>query len=178
VHLRKGDAGEDQASLPFFEAKGSGKQSREKDAVCRFMSEILTEEAFRKFKERCERSLLVKGGHVSMPMVADKTLGKLNVVKNGLYLGEFKAKGKDLVFVPSNSLALTLKSEELNPDAVISYSYDDPNVIRYLKGETLTTEPGVKGNVVIAVDGFCLGFGKRSADGMIKNLYPKAWRLL
>ena len=80
--------------------------------------------------------------------------------------------------MPSNSLALTLKPEDLNPGAVISYDYDSPELIRYLKGETLITEPGAKGNVLIAAEGFCLGFGKRSADGMIKNLYPKAWRLM
>ena len=104
-----------------------------------------------------------------LPACDEKALGSLTTVKNGLYLGEFKPKGRELVFAPSNSLALTLKRDELKDSAVISYSYDAPELTRYLKGETLSTEPGSKGNVVIAADGFCLGFGKRSADEHIER---------
>ena len=123
------------------------------------------------------KSLMIKNGHAMIPCADAKILRDLDVVKNGLYLGEFKA-GKTLVFNPSNSLALSLRKEMLDPQAVIDFDYDDPDVTRYLKGETLMSEPGNKGYVVISAGGFPLGFGKRSADGMIKNLYPKAWRLL
>lgn len=179
VHLRKAhDETSECNDLPSYAVKKAGKNVREKEAVLSFMKGILTASAYEAFRAACETRLLVKGEHVMMPSVDEKALGRLTVVKNGLYLGEFKTKGKELIFVPSNSLALTLKPGDLNPEAIISYDYDSPELIRYLKGETLMTEPGPKGNVLIAVDGFCLGFGKRSADGMIKNLYPKAWRLM
>ena len=178
VHLRKALSGSAGNLLPSFSARKPGKDVREKEAVLAFMKEILNEDAYKAFEEKAQTGLLVKGEHLMMPAVDEKALGKLNVVKNGLYLGELKAKGRDLVFNPSNSLALTLKPLELNESAVIAFSYDDPELIRYLKGETLTSQPGSKGYVVITADGFPLGFGKRSPDGIIKNLYPKAWRLM
>ncbi len=179
VHLRKASDSDCACNeLPSYSVRKRGKNVREMEALLAFMKEILTEDAFAKFKARAEDGLLIRGEHAMLPAVDERALGTLTIVKNGLYLGEFKAKGRELVFAPSNSLALTLKRSELKDSAVISYSYDAPEVTRYLKGETLSTEPGAKGNVVIAVEGFCLGFGKRSADGMIKNLYPKAWRLM
>ena len=179
VHLRKPSTDDDEThELPSYTVKKRGKNVRETEAILAFMKDILTPEAFAVFKARVEDGLLIRGEHAMLPACDEKALGSLTVVKNGLYLGEFKAKGKDLVLVPSNSLALTLRRSELKDSAVISYPYGAPEVTRYLKGETLTSEPGAKGNVVIAVEGYCLGFGKRSADGMIKNLYPKAWRLM
>ena len=180
VHLRKlsGEEGEEAHELPSFTVKKRGKNVRETDAVLSFMKDILNDDAYEKIKTRVGDALLIRGEHAMLPACDEKALGSLTVVKNGLYLGEFKAKGRDFVLVPSNSLALTLRREDIKDSAVISYAYDAPELIRYLKGETLTTEPGAKGYVVITVDGHPLGFGKRSADGMIKNLYPKSWRLL
>lgn len=180
VHLRKlyGEEGEEAHELPSFTVKKRGKNVRETDAVLSFMKDILNDDAYEKIKTRVGDALLIRGEHAMLPACDEKALDSLTVVKNGLYLGEFKAKGRDFVLVPSNSLALTLRREDIKDSAVISYAYDAPELIRYLKGETLTTEPGAKGYVVITVDGHPLGFGKRSADGMIKNLYPKSWRLL
>lgn len=179
VHLRKPSTDVDEThELPSYTVKKRGKNVREAEALLNFMKDILTDDALSVFKARVEDGLLIRGEHAMLPACDERALGSLTVVKNGLYLGEFKAKGKDLVLVPSNSLALTLRKGDLKDSAVISYPYGAPEVTRYLKGETLTSEPGAKGNVVIAVEGYCLGFGKRSADGMIKNLYPKAWRLM
>ena len=179
VHLRKAADGScENNDLPSYTVKKRGKNMKEAEALLAFMKEIFTEEAFSRFRTRIEDGLLIRGEHAMLPAADDKAFGSLTVVKNGLYLGEFKSKGRDLVFSPSNSLALTLRLQDLKDSAVISYSYDSPEVTRYLKGETLSAGPGAKRNVVIAVDGFCLGFGKRSSDGMIKNLYPKAWRLM
>ena len=35
-----------------------------------------------------------------------------------------------------------------------------------------------KGYIVITAGKYPLGFGKLAPDGSIKNLYPKAWRLI
>lgn len=179
VHLRKASDEEAEVNeLPSYKVKKRGKNVRESEALLAFFKQILKEDAYREYKERIEDGLLIRGEHAMLPAVDEKSLGKLTVVKNGLYLGEFKSKGRELVFVPSNSLALTLSKDDLNDDAVITYAYDALEITRYLKGETLSTKPGKKGYVVITVDDYCLGFGKRSSDGMVKNLYPKAWRLM
>ena len=175
VHLKKRSG--NVSTLLSFESRKE-KLSRERDAVLRFMSGILNEKTFSEFKQKAECGLLVKGTHVSMPAVSDRSLKGLKTVKNGLYLGELKASGKELVLVPSHSLALTLNKDMLNPGCLLSFPSDDINIRRYLKGETITSEPGQKGTVVIMAEDYPLGFGKRSSDGMIKNLYPKAWRLL
>ena len=177
VHLNKGESEDAEVTvIPSYIENKLNKNIKEREAVLAFMAGILNEGALDEFKNKM-KSLMIKNGHAMIPCADAKVLRDLDVVKNGLYLGEFK-EGKTLVFNPSNSLALSLRKEMLDPLAVIDFDYDDPDVTRYLKGETLTSEPGNKGYVVISAGGFPLGFGKRSADGMIKNLYPKAWRLL
>ncbi len=177
VHLKKNGTAQNEARLNEFTTK-PGKLVREKDAILRFMSGILNDESYKSFCHKVNDSLLIKGTHASIPSVDERSIKGLKTVKNGLYIGELKPSGKELNLMPSHSLALTLKKDMLKSGACIDYSFDDPSVRRYLKGETLTADPGAKGPVVIMVEGFPLGFGKRSADGMIKNLYPKAWRLL
>ena len=179
VHLRKASSDMSETrSVPSYTVKKRGRNVRETEILLRFMKDILSEEAFTKMKNRTGEGLLIRGGHASLPACDETALGSLNTVKNGLYLGEFKTKGRELVFTPSNSLALTLRKEDIRESSFISFPYDSPELTRYLKGETLVTDPRTAGIVVIAAEGFCLGFGKRSSDGMIKNLYPKAWRLM
>lgn len=90
--------------------------------------------------------------------------------KAGLYLGEYK-KG---FFEPSQSLATTLKPENFR--RVVRYNKDDHNVIRYLKGETLFYE-GEKGYTAVLFEDYPLGWAKQN-EGMLKNLYPKSWRMM
>ncbi|NLJ89260.1 MAG: NOL1/NOP2/sun family putative RNA methylase [Clostridiales bacterium] len=96
----------------------------------------------------------------------------LRIMRKGLYLGEMKKKR----FEPSQALANALKLEEY-PN-IINLTSDDPNVIKYLKGETITVEGNHKnGLVLICVDGFPLGWGKLNKQ-TIKNKYLPAWRWL
>ena len=72
---------------------------------------------------------------------------------------------------------MSLSADEY--DNVLSLPADDERVIRYLKGETIEysdSEDLKKGWVLIAVDGFPLGFGK-AANGQIKNKYLPGWRM-
>ncbi len=95
-------------------------------------------------------------------------LSGLKVAKFGWYLGESSPKG----FVPSHSLAVSLKSSELKRK--INFPSDSRETNSYLKGETLI-ESGEKGYFGICVDGYTLGWVKQTGD-MLKNLYPKGWR--
>lgn len=92
----------------------------------------------------------------------------LRTVKTGLYVGS-EVHG---VFEPSQSLIMALKWEELKRKE--TFSLQDPDLLRYLKGETLNRE-GEKGYIALGVNAFPLGWGKMSENGL-KNLYPKGWR--
>lgn len=98
----------------------------------------------------------------------------LRIVRAGLYLGECKNKR----FEPSQSLAMALSDGEF--ENAISFDSNDENVIRYLKGETLLlSDEKVAGDgyVLIEVDGFPLGFAKKSGS-KLKNHYLSGWRMM
>jgi NOL1/NOP2/fmu family ribosome biogenesis protein len=100
-----------------------------------------------------------------LPPAAD-LLGSLPMVRKGLWVGTF-APGR---FTPSHAFALALRPEE----CALVEKLDFEEAARYLSGETLT-KLGKPGWVLIAFDGFSLGWGKRSGD-VIKNHYPKGLR--
>ena len=107
--------------------------------------------------------------------ILDKSI---HYIRTGLLMGRLR-NGR---FEPSQALAMNLKAcEWKNP---LLLDLHDDRVMRYLKGETVIVNREEfpllvkKGYVVISVDGYNLGFGKITSDGSIKNLYPKAWRLV
>ena len=57
---------------------------------------------------------------------------------------------------------------------IISFELGDPNVIRYLKGETLQVT-GNNGWNLVCVEGYPLGWGKIQKN-MLKNKYYPGWR--
>jgi NOL1/NOP2/sun family putative RNA methylase len=95
-------------------------------------------------------------------------IGRLRAVRPGWWLGTFK-KGR---FEPSHALALGIarhdvqRSLELDPQGT--------EVQLYLSGETLPS-PGEAGWVLVTVNGFSLGWGKR-VQGVLKNYYPRGLR--
>jgi NOL1/NOP2/fmu family ribosome biogenesis protein/23S rRNA U2552 (ribose-2'-O)-methylase RlmE/FtsJ len=92
----------------------------------------------------------------------------LKIVKTGLYVGS-EEHG---TFEPSQSLIMALRWENLKRKE--SFSVENPDLYRYLKGETLQRE-GEKGYIALGVDEFPLGWGKIGDNGL-KNLYSKGWR--
>jgi tRNA and rRNA cytosine-C5-methylases len=99
--------------------------------------------------------------------------GRLHVLRRGLLMGEVKKNR----FEPSQALAMNLVVDEF--DNVLKLTADDERVMRYLKGETIeySEEESVeKGWILIAVDGYPLGFGKADR-GQIKNKYLPGWRI-
>jgi NOL1/NOP2/fmu family ribosome biogenesis protein len=94
--------------------------------------------------------------------------GRLRVVRGGLWLGTLHRDR----FEPSHSLAMALSAGEV-ADAV-RLAPDDPAVDAYLRGEPIRGA-GRKGWVLVTVDGYPLGWGKRVGD-TIKNHYPKGLR--
>jgi NOL1/NOP2/sun family putative RNA methylase len=90
--------------------------------------------------------------------------------KAGLYLGECKKSR----FEPSQSLLMASKPEEFK--RIIKFDKDDHNVIRYLRGETLFHK-GDKGFGAVCYEDYPLGWVKHDGE-MLKNLYPKGWRMM
>ena len=95
-------------------------------------------------------------------------LGGINVIRPGLFLGNFKKNR----FEPAHSLAMALKKE--NFQRVLDFAADDSQLKAYLKGETVLSA-GAKGWTLVCVQGFPLGWAKQ-VDGILKNHYPKGWR--
>ena len=98
----------------------------------------------------------------------------LKFIRRGLYLGECKKNR----FEPSQALAMALKTSEYNN--IIDLDSEDNSVLKYLKGETINcTDPlsASDGWVLICVDGFPLGWGKKSGT-FIKNKYHSGWRMM
>jgi len=96
----------------------------------------------------------------------------LRLLRSGLFLGEMKKKR----FEPSQALACALRKEEY--ENRYDLSADDPDVIRYLKCESIEIkQPCKDGWVLVTVEGFPLGWGKYS-KGSFKNRYLPGWRLM
>ena len=174
VHLKKSGELEETPTLEV--SKISLKQDVLK--LCTdFASDILNEPALERFT-KISPYLTCKGSAISLKTFDDSPFSRLNIVKSGLFAAEIKTSGKK-VFEPSNSLALALSAEDLRSDSVADFSASELYLQKYLKGETLPVPEGMKdkGYVVVCVAGHPLGFGKVQG-GQIKNLYPKAWRLL
>lgn len=92
----------------------------------------------------------------------------LNILRNGLHLGDFKKNR----FEPSHHLALALKKDQVK----YSHNLNSSNVKKYLLGETLDVEDSFNGWTLILIDGYSLGWGK-SKNGLCKNHYPKGLRV-
>lgn len=95
-------------------------------------------------------------------------LNGVKVARVGLWLGTLKRDR----FEPAHALALALPAPRSGRRLDLTPS--DDRLSRYLRGEALR-EPGEDGWLLVTVDGFGIGWGRR-AKGVIKNAYPKALR--
>ena len=182
VHLRKGEETGRVSALSGFVRSSKPLKASERrgfDLARDFLSEILTDEGFAKLTRV---PFTNHAGGVFLIDFDENLFKGLKVCKTGLYIGDSRltSSGKS-VFAPSNSIALALTREMVKPDRYLALGFDDPRLERYLKGETIqvTGEDGVTGNgtVVIGAGNAPLGFGKVGGT-QIKNMYPKAWRLI
>lgn len=98
----------------------------------------------------------------------DLDLGQARVVRNGLWLATVKPGRVE----PSHALALALRPEDAANRLDLSVAEAGP----YLAGHPVTAT-GAPGWVLVTVDGFPLGWGKRTGS-TVKNHYPKGLRRL
>jgi NOL1/NOP2/sun family putative RNA methylase len=92
---------------------------------------------------------------------------RLRVVHPGVWLGTFKKNR----FEPAHPLALFLRRGEAKN--TLDLPPESPELAAYLRGEPLEST-GQPGWLVIAADGWPLGWGKR-VQGVVKNHYPRGW---
>jgi NOL1/NOP2/fmu family ribosome biogenesis protein len=95
-------------------------------------------------------------------------LGGLRAIHPGWWLGTFK-KGR---FEPSQALAMGLRAQDAR--RCLDLPADSAQCAAYLRGEVLAA-PGDNGWLLVCVEGFPLGWGKRTAS-VVKNYYPKGLR--
>ena len=99
---------------------------------------------------------------------------RLKVLRPGLHLGTFKKNR----FEPSHAFAESLKKEEVL--SAETFEANSLEIHSYLRGEVLKKaaedpKKSEKGWVLITVEGYSLGWAKRSGE-LLKNHYPKGLR--
>lgn len=97
-------------------------------------------------------------------------LDRLRVLRPGLHLGAFKTKR----FEPAHALSHFLKPEQAV--SVCRLEPEDPQVLDYLKGNTVNGETDLSGWTLVCIGEYPLGWGK-AVSGTVKNHYPKGLRI-
>jgi 16S rRNA C967 or C1407 C5-methylase (RsmB/RsmF family)/NOL1/NOP2/fmu family ribosome biogenesis protein len=95
-------------------------------------------------------------------------LSGIRIARGGWYLGELKEKR----FEPSQAFAIGLKKSDVTQ--VINYSYQNEEIIRYLKGESFEVDSSADGWNLVCVENFPLGWGKIQ-NGRLKNKFQQSW---
>ncbi|HKL10820.1 MAG TPA: RsmB/NOP family class I SAM-dependent RNA methyltransferase [Clostridia bacterium] len=119
--------------------------------------------------EDCIARMDIHQGKVYIRPEKSFNLSGLKYVRNGWLIGEV-AKGR---FMPSQSFAMGLKKQQVLNS--VDLSIEDPDVYKYLKGETLGVKCK-KGWNLVCVEGYPLGWGK-GQGGFLKNMYNRNWRM-
>jgi len=136
-------------------------------------------QARRLYETFCRESLTITpaqdrlslvGAHLYQIPSGLPALQDLRVLRPGWLLGSITGN----CFEPAHALAMSLAVDDVR--RVIHLTADDPQVLAYLRGETLRVS-GEDGWVMVAVDGYPLGWGKR-VRGLVKNHYPRGLRWL
>jgi 16S rRNA C967 or C1407 C5-methylase (RsmB/RsmF family)/NOL1/NOP2/fmu family ribosome biogenesis protein len=115
-----------------------------------------------------EERLLLHGSYLYHLPAQAAGLDGLRAVHPGWWLGTLKT-GR---FEPAHAFALGLRAADAQ--RTLDLAADDPRTAVYLRGEALSM-PGAPGWLLVCVDGFPLGWGKRVGD-VVKNFYPKGLR--
>ncbi|HUE96766.1 MAG TPA: RsmF rRNA methyltransferase first C-terminal domain-containing protein, partial [Longimicrobiaceae bacterium] len=115
-----------------------------------------------------ESRLVQRHRELSLTPESPPRVNGLYVLRLGLRLGTVEKHG----FEPAHALAMSIPPARVRRR--LDLTLDDPRTDRYLGGETLAAE-GEHGWVLVTVDGYALGWGKRTG-ATVKNHYPKGLR--
>ena len=101
-----------------------------------------------------------------LPKLAPSLKG-LKVVRAGLHIGTSKKNR----FEPSYAFAKALNRQQ----AKTCHDCSCEDAVRYLKGETISCDPSLKGWTLVCYENYPLGWGKVQ-NGICKNHFPKGLR--
>jgi len=133
--------------------------------------------AARSFREFCHENLNPSARPLAQLMAGPRlyalpddmpNLSGLRVLEPGWLLGTVR-QGR---FEPAHALALSLRRDDAR--LVLDLAADDRRLYAYLLGQPVSS-PGEAGWVLVCVDGFPIGWGKR-VGGMVKSHYPRSLR--
>jgi 16S rRNA C967 or C1407 C5-methylase (RsmB/RsmF family)/NOL1/NOP2/fmu family ribosome biogenesis protein len=129
-----------------------------------FSAQSLAEDPFDRWSGRLD----LRGDRLMLTTDSPHDLGVLPIVRDGLWLGDRKP-GR---FEPSHAFALAIDPAKVRLREELTVD----EARRWIAGEPRQS-PGEAGWVLVTVDGFGLGWGKRTG-GVLKNRYPKGLRRL
>lgn len=134
-----------------------------------FLKKSLTASDHDALEEGMDRLILFGDQLYQLPE-GTPALDRLRVLRPGLHLGAFKTKR----FEPAHALSHFLKPEQAV--SVCRLEPEDPQVLDYLKGNTVKGEAGLSGWTLVCIGDYPLGWGK-AISGTVKNHYPKGLRI-
>ena len=134
-----------------------------------FLKKSLTASDHDALEEGMDRLILFGDQLYQLPE-GTPALDRLRVLRPGLHLGAFKTKR----FEPAHALSHFLKPEQAV--SVCRLEPEDPQVLDYLKGNTVKGEAGLSGWTLVCIGDYPLGWGKAVSD-TVKNHYPKGLRI-
>ena len=137
--------------------------------VEQFLKKSLTASDHDALEEGMDRLILFGDQLYQLPE-GTPALDRLRVLRPGLHLGAFKTKR----FEPAHALSHFLKPEQAV--SVCRLEPEDPQVLDYLKGNTVKGEAGLSGWTLVCIGDYPLGWGK-AVSGTVKNHYPKGLRI-
>lgn len=160
------------------EAPLTNKQKQETGPYREFIADVIKEGRIREYLLDASNLFFFGKNLCAFPDGALPCLSGLRVIRAGLELGE-PVKGR---FVPSHSLALALRAEdvlrtsELDPEAAVSGT-DTDRTMMYFGGQTIK-DPALSDNgwTLVTISGISAGWVKAS-KGILKNHYPKGIRI-
>ncbi|MBO4649676.1 MAG: RsmF rRNA methyltransferase first C-terminal domain-containing protein [Clostridiales bacterium] len=186
VHLKKKEEGEVSEDPRKTSTNPSSSQfvfTKSKECFCDFIKGLLTEDAANTYLAHVNTDFVLHKDKVHMLPVSEDIFKGLKVVKMGGFPGEIKETAKGRTFIPSQALALELTRSQIRPSRFLSLGRDDERLTRYLRCETIMlTEEETEyldagENIIVGVEDLPLGFAKVTG-AVLKNAYPKAWRLM
>lgn len=134
------------------------------DIVYEFYNDIFKDKPF-------GESLEIHGDKIiAAPFRLPETNG-LSILNKGVKLGEIKKNRVE----PCHQAFTAAKTAEIN--RVVDFDVNSAEIKKFLHGETLPVDSGIKGFTAVTVNGITVGFGKAS-NGVLKNKYPKGLRIL
>jgi NOL1/NOP2/sun family putative RNA methylase len=114
--------------------------------------------------------IIFDGSYVYQSPEVTPNLTGLNVIRPGWWLGDIKKER----FTPSHSFAMGIVKAEVKQ--ILQLRVGDHRLSSYFAGESFP-DSGDNGWVLVTVDGFPVGWGKR-VQNVVKNFYPHGLRRL